>query len=202
MIEPGSPKRVVAEVCIPDDEGGKICATAREPLRGTGRAWVDCRVRTRKLAEAARDGEEGGRFAPGARRTSSSMEERLCCVPSVGARQAQSGRWTGLSRQTEGISEGSGMTCEPYATRGTIVSIASGWRTTQREADPLAIRLHLGQYRSGCGQVAFAKRLTSSGTNSFIPPNSPATVFISRVGLPGSADLPFGDAVPSGVLNT
>ena len=59
MIDPGPPRRVVAEVCIPDGEEGEICATAREPLEGTGRAWVDCRVRARKLAEAARDGEEG-----------------------------------------------------------------------------------------------------------------------------------------------
>ncbi len=54
MIERGPPKRVVAEVCIPDGEGGEICAQAREPLGDTGRAWVDCRSRARKLAEAAR----------------------------------------------------------------------------------------------------------------------------------------------------
>ena len=59
MIERGPPKRVVAEVCIPDGEGGEICAQAREPLGDTGRAWVDCRSRARKLAEAARAGEEG-----------------------------------------------------------------------------------------------------------------------------------------------
>lgn len=59
MIDPGPPKRVVAKVCIPDREGGEICARAREPLEGTGRAWVDCRARARKLAEAARAGEEG-----------------------------------------------------------------------------------------------------------------------------------------------
>lgn len=59
MIDPGSPKQVVVEMCVPNGEGGEICATAREPLEGTGRAWVDCRMRARKLAEAARDGEEG-----------------------------------------------------------------------------------------------------------------------------------------------
>lgn len=59
MIDPGPPKRVVAEVCIPDKEGGEICATAVEPFRGNGRTWVDCRVRARKLAEAARAGEDG-----------------------------------------------------------------------------------------------------------------------------------------------
>lgn len=59
MIEPGPPKRVVAEVCIPDGEDGEICATAYEPLRGNGRSWVDCRTRARKIAEAARAGEEG-----------------------------------------------------------------------------------------------------------------------------------------------
>lgn len=61
MIEHGPPKRVVAEVCIPDGEGGEICARARESLEdgGTGRAWVDCRSRARKLAKAARAGQEG-----------------------------------------------------------------------------------------------------------------------------------------------
>jgi hypothetical protein len=59
MIDPGPPKRVVAEVCIPDEDRGEICATAVAPLRGNGRTWVDCRVRARKLAEVARDGEEG-----------------------------------------------------------------------------------------------------------------------------------------------
>ena len=59
MIDPGPPKRVIAKVCIPDGEGGEICAQAREPFSETGRAWVDCRTRARKLAEAARAGEEG-----------------------------------------------------------------------------------------------------------------------------------------------
>lgn len=59
MIERGPSKRVVAEVCIPDGEGGEICAQAREPLGDSGRAWVDCRARARKLAKAARAGEEG-----------------------------------------------------------------------------------------------------------------------------------------------
>ena len=59
MIERGPPKRVVAEVCIPDGEGGEICAQAREPLGDTGQAWVDCRSRARKLPEAARAGEDG-----------------------------------------------------------------------------------------------------------------------------------------------
>jgi hypothetical protein len=59
MIDPGPPKWVVAEVCIPDEDGGEICATAVEPLRGNGRTWVDCRVRARRLAEAARAGEDG-----------------------------------------------------------------------------------------------------------------------------------------------
>jgi hypothetical protein len=59
MIDPGPPKRVVAEVCIPDEDRGEICATAVEPFQGNGRTWVDCRVRARQLAEAARDGEDG-----------------------------------------------------------------------------------------------------------------------------------------------
>jgi hypothetical protein len=59
MIDPGPPKRVVAEVCIPDEDRGEICATAVEPPQGNGRTWVDCRVRARKLAEAARAGEDG-----------------------------------------------------------------------------------------------------------------------------------------------
>jgi hypothetical protein len=59
MIDPGPPKRVVAEVCIPDKQGGEICATAVEPFQGNGRTWVDCRVRARNLAKAARDDEDG-----------------------------------------------------------------------------------------------------------------------------------------------
>jgi hypothetical protein len=59
MIDPGPPKRVVAEVCIPAKDGGEICATAVEPLHGNGRSWVDCRARARNLAKAARAGEDG-----------------------------------------------------------------------------------------------------------------------------------------------
>lgn len=55
---PVPPKHVVAKVCIPNEERGEICATACQPLEGTGRAWRDCRVRARRLAEAAPDGEQ------------------------------------------------------------------------------------------------------------------------------------------------
>ena len=62
MIESGPPERLVATACIPDGEGGEICATAYGRLRGNGRSWVDCRARARRIAEAAREGKDGLRI--------------------------------------------------------------------------------------------------------------------------------------------